>query len=207
MRALQPGNCKKVPPFMQSVPERLEVRHRHLKAIPAEMTTVVIRNVPSSILIDELLRVWTQNIFEFNYLHLPRRLITRNAGYVFMNFSSHQAAQKFNLHWHGRFLTGWPTRKSLSITVSDIQGLRANLEAMGYWKLRRLVEKGVAPLTFIRNSAVDPTVLYVLLGLAVPAPCPEQVPLPGRLVAQGRIDTAEEVNDEQHSAGQQRISL
>jgi len=95
--------------------------------IACGLTTLVVRNVPSRYTKEDLLHLWPPD-GTFDFLYLPfNRKQRRTAGYLFMNFTSHDAAVAFYKEWHGKQLHEEGPARKLSIRAAEIQGLEENL--------------------------------------------------------------------------------
>lgn len=139
-------------------------RNRRLKPIPPGMTTLVVRNVPSEMTCEDALNVWPAKGM-YNYIYLPRHSFNNNAGYAFVNFLTHESAVCFNTWWHGRFIPGWWSPKTLNLTIARLQGLEQNLAFLGLKKLEEMAVLGSLPVTFVNDSRADALTLYRSLCL------------------------------------------
>ena len=99
-----------------------------VKSTTANITTLMIRNVPSSFTQKQLLTVFLSDIADgsIDFFYLPTDISSkRNLGYAFVNFRSAIIADQFKHVFVGRLLcAGYP---GLSITSATVQGLDANI--------------------------------------------------------------------------------
>ena len=96
--------------------------------VTANVTTLMIRNVPTSLSQRQLLSIFTGEMANgsVDFFYLPTDISSkRNLGYAFVNFSSATFAEQFKNVFLGRVLSrGTP---GLSITSATVQGLEANI--------------------------------------------------------------------------------
>jgi len=99
-----------------------------VQSIGKDVTTVMVRNVPSRYTSEELVMEFVNEGFEnFDYFYLPIDFNSkRNRGYAFINFHSPIFTQQFTLAFHGRKLTRYRTKKVLEITTAVTQGVEEN---------------------------------------------------------------------------------
>jgi len=120
--------------------------------IACGLTTLVIRNVPSRYTKENLLHLWPPD-GTFDFLYLPfNRKQRRTAGYLFMNFTSHDAAVAFYKKWHGKQLHDQGTARKLSIRAAEIQGLEENLRHLIDANVHQNTNPKYLPIVF---SGVD----------------------------------------------------
>jgi len=111
------------------------------------LTTLVVRNVPSRYTKEDLLHHWPPD-GTFDFLYLPfNRKQRRTAGYLFMNFTSHDAAVLFYKKWHGKQLDQGTARK-LSIRAAEIQGLEENLRHLIDANIHQTINPRYLPSVF-----------------------------------------------------------
>mmetsp|Transcript_78031 Transcript_78031/g.189072 ORF Transcript_78031/g.189072 Transcript_78031/m.189072 type:complete len:250 (+) Transcript_78031:73-822(+) len=140
-------------------------RKRTLRTIPAPMTTLMIRNVPLDLTVEDVLSMWPPKD-NYDYLYLPQDSShVRKTSYCFINFTSHEKAIGFNEQWHGHFMPYHKAPRSLSITVAGTQGLRANLSRHSSMDLDCMAKHGTLPITLYNNQYVDSRLLFLALGL------------------------------------------
>jgi len=94
----------------------------------ANVTTLMVRNVPTTFTQKQLLTLLLSDMAEgtIDFFYLPTDISSkRNLGYAFVNFSSASAAEQFKLVFVGRlFVAGYP---GLTVTPATVQGLEANI--------------------------------------------------------------------------------
>jgi len=109
---------------------------------PDDITTVIIRQIPSGIPQSQLLQMWPVTDVGYNLLYAPfNNKKRRSMGYAFMNFTSHRALLEFHGNWHGAVLEGGPESGGLIIEAANLQGLEANLQHMRCSKLIRSIRR------------------------------------------------------------------
>jgi len=116
--------------------------------IPHGITTVVVRNVPARYTKELLLQEWPPN-GTYDFIYLPYNFKQkRPAGFVYVNFVSHEAALNFYSQWHGKSLCNKGSVKRLSIGVAEAQGLEANLRHVAASKISRIKNSKHMPSVF-----------------------------------------------------------
>lgn len=96
--------------------------------IPPGNTTIVVHNIPGRCTKDELLSAWPPAQTGIDYLYVPFNIWQRRtSGYVFVNFTSWEAAELFRAQWHGRSFTSAGKTKRLGVAVAKVQGFIGNI--------------------------------------------------------------------------------
>uniref|UniRef100_A0A7S4V1K6 RRM domain-containing protein n=1 Tax=Alexandrium monilatum TaxID=311494 RepID=A0A7S4V1K6_9DINO len=119
--------------------------------IDAEVTTVMIRNLPLAIkqqeLVDELDRDNFAGLYDFVYM--PCAFQTgAGKGFAFVNFCSPKVVLAFASSWHrSRRLGLKPRDAQLNISPAEIQGLEANLARWSGPRMRRIRNPNLRPFT------------------------------------------------------------
>eukprot|EP00930_Biecheleria_cincta_P002134 TRINITY_DN103178_c0_g1_i1.p1 TRINITY_DN103178_c0_g1~~TRINITY_DN103178_c0_g1_i1.p1 ORF type:complete len:465 (-),score=83.54 TRINITY_DN103178_c0_g1_i1:246-1586(-) len=125
----------------------------HLGAAEAPITTMMIRNLPSSMTQIELLHDLNngfQGLYDFCYL--PRDFATmQSKGFAFVNFIDPLHAIRFAESWHGRSCVG--SAVALSVSAADVQGLQKNLGRWAGPRMRRIRNPALKP--FVVNNSQD----------------------------------------------------
>jgi len=110
------------------------------------VTTLCIRSIPRNTSKEDLLALWPPT-WGYDFLYLPYNpKQRRSAGYVFINFVSHEAAKLFYSRWEGQILTLEGHTRALSVQAACVQGLMEILE--------HLVTQGISQ---VRNHRHLPT--------------------------------------------------
>lgn len=118
-------------------------------------TTLMIRNIPSPYTPDGLLQEWPNNgTYDFLYLPYSSRL-QRNLTYVFINFTSPQAAQDFKCQWQKMRLFSFGALKPLNVGVADVQGRDENLRQLRKKRLLRTKVKQCQPIVFRDGARIS----------------------------------------------------
>jgi hypothetical protein len=98
-----------------------------------EVTTLMIRNLPFTLTLSELLNALETSGFksQCDYCYLPHKFQNHtNQGFAFVNFANAEVAQKFLSEWQGSTLFRTECmRKSLNISAAAVQGRAANFKA------------------------------------------------------------------------------
>ena len=98
--------------------------------LPAETTTLMVRNIPTRFTSVSFLRILDECGFRtsFDFFYLPMDFRTgKNMGYCFLNFYSAAVANSFAILFHGRRLRMTTSTKVIEVTPSRRQGLRENV--------------------------------------------------------------------------------
>merc|ERR1712100_520562 len=96
------------------------------------MTTIMMRNIPNSYCREQLLDLISKQGFAtcYDLVYLPLDLKKRvGLGYAFINFTSHEQAERFRKRFSGFSI--WPSysKKVCEVSWSDtLQGLGDNVE-------------------------------------------------------------------------------
>eukprot|EP00931_Biecheleriopsis_adriatica_P062941 TRINITY_DN38039_c0_g2_i1.p1 TRINITY_DN38039_c0_g2~~TRINITY_DN38039_c0_g2_i1.p1 ORF type:complete len:426 (-),score=64.35 TRINITY_DN38039_c0_g2_i1:23-1300(-) len=149
MRAPQPG--------VSSSPQQLpkEPSGGSRKSFEPWMTTIVVRNIPARYTQERLLEIWEPD-GSYNFLYLPYSVRQkRGAGYVFINFCTHEAAVAFWQKVQGTRLPGCEHLKCVDIAVADVQGLEENLRYWSNRKLGRISNSNFLPIVLDGTQRVD----------------------------------------------------
>jgi len=123
------------------------------EALPPNVTTLVVRNVPARFSPQKLLEVWSPD-GTYNFLHVPYRFERRRRlGMAFINFVSHEEATRFMATWHGQKLADGSKR--MQIVAAEIQGFIENLQHLKETHLERLRNDNYMPLVFKGTCQLD----------------------------------------------------
>jgi hypothetical protein len=118
-------------------------------------TTLMIRNIPSPYTPEALLQEWpNEGTYDFLYLPYSSRL-QRNLTYVFINFTTPEAALDFKYRWQKMRLVRYSSQKPLNIGVADVQGRDENLRQLRKKRLLHTKVKQCQPIVF-RNGVRIP---------------------------------------------------
>jgi len=93
-------------------------------------TTAMLRNIPSSFSLSQLMQLLATRGFsgQFDFLYLPVDFETRcSLGYAFINFHAWEDVHRFTMLFHGRALPIFPARKPCQVCLAKVQGLDANV--------------------------------------------------------------------------------
>ncbi|CAK0844450.1 unnamed protein product [Prorocentrum cordatum] len=96
-----------------------------------QRTTVMMRNLPTTLSRDELVDLVKSKGFEeqFDFLYLPANFVSAsNFGYAFVNLLTHQHAVRFQKVFDG--FASWPAsgcHNVCAVSWADVQGLWANV--------------------------------------------------------------------------------
>jgi RNA recognition motif-containing protein len=116
-----------------SCPPRLEYKEKHVKSladISPEITTLMIRNLPTRFTPMSLIRLFEDCGFyhAFDFFYCPIDFKTsKNQGYCFINFIHPEYAQMFASIFHGTRLGITTSTKILNVSGSRRQGLKENV--------------------------------------------------------------------------------
>merc|ERR1719440_807493 len=97
--------------------------------------TLVVRGVPARYMQSDLLDMWDPQDDHFNFLFLPySKKQHRSVTYCFINFTSLDAALRFQSHWSNRMLPQIKTTSDaeknvipLIISLAQVQGFTKNM--------------------------------------------------------------------------------
>lgn len=109
-----------------------------------DITTLVIRNLPTQLRQRELLLELDRAGFEgkYNFVYLPRCFNTQsNKGYAFVNMVNSRSAAKLRDAWH-RYTWG---QKPLDISSADVQGLHENMSRIVHKRFSRIRNPELRP--------------------------------------------------------------
>lgn len=149
-----PGEVWKVSTQRHTVPEAM-AKGSMLDDPNRNRTTLMIRNIPSLYTPETLLQEWPNTTnYDFFYLPFNSRL-QRNLMYVFINFTSHEAALEFKARWQKTRLASYTCQKPLNIGFADVQGRDENLRQLKKKRLLHTKNRLCQPLVF-RNGARMP---------------------------------------------------
>jgi len=131
-----------------------QTAERHLKR--AQITTLMIRNLPKAVsqqeLLAELDRSGFGGLYDFCYLPWPFSS-SESKGFGFVNFTSEAAARAFTASWHGQHRFPWHiSGGGLSISPASMQGFARNVAKWCTKRFRRIRNPDHIP--FVR-TAVD----------------------------------------------------
>jgi len=95
-----------------------------------EKTTILVRNVPCQYKQDQLLEELLQAGWKINFLYLPiRKSMKGNAGFVFINFETHEEAEAFlEKHQGYKFERNPNSKKRAVCDWAKMQGYEANIQ-------------------------------------------------------------------------------
>lgn len=117
-------------------------------------TTLMVRNIPVMYTQDMLMLEWPNNGC-YNFLYLPRSCAGQtNLSYAFINFCSEEHAMAFRLTWQKRRLAHFRARKSLNISLADIQGLKAHLQQLKKKRVRRIEMRQCQPFIMLEDRVI-----------------------------------------------------
>lgn len=122
-----------------SLPER---RPRSAQG-KADITTLMLRNLPPSLLQQDL--AWEIDLAGFagayDFLYLPSSFGRASKGYAFVNFVTAAAAARFVRTWHQSL-----PDMALSVLPAEVQGLGQNLARWAGSRLGRIRNPGLRPM-------------------------------------------------------------
>jgi len=112
------------------------------------VTTLVVRNIPTRYTKEMLLQEWVPD-GTFDFFYLPFSFSQRRiAGYLFINFTSNEAALAFFSLWHNRSLHAQQVSTKLNITAAGVQGFEANVRHLINSKIKRIANPKYLPSVF-----------------------------------------------------------
>ena len=118
-------------------------------------TTLMIRNIPQAYTPETLLQEWP-NTASYNFFYLPfNSRLQRNLMYLFIDFTTAEAALEFKNYWQKRRLASYSCQKPLNIGFADVQGRDENLRQLRKRRLFHTKDQMCQPLVF-RNGARMP---------------------------------------------------
>jgi len=121
-------------------------------AKPQDKTTLMVRNVPVMYTQEMLLEEW-KYAGKFDFLYLPRTANGHtNLSYAFINFASEADAVAFQAAWHKKRVAQFTSRKPLSISFAEVQGLQANLTQLRKKRTRCSDPKQCQPLVLVGDQ-------------------------------------------------------
>jgi len=145
---------------------------KHVDSIQNKNTTIMLRNVPKSIVVDDL--VYEIKLFDLlkyiDFLYLPIDFkssddenVVKNVGYAFINFKTSEAVALFTAIFSQYNLKDLcPRRKCLEVSTARIQGFLPNIKHF----LSLPIRKDYTPKVFDEfGSEVDFSVLLSLKDL------------------------------------------
>jgi hypothetical protein len=98
-----------------------------------EVTTLMIRNLPYTLSLEELLMALDATGFKdmCDYCYLPHNFLRHtNQGFAFVNFISVEATRAFMVQWQGsNIFRTVNMRKTLNISAAAVQGREDNFKA------------------------------------------------------------------------------
>jgi len=121
-------------------------RNRQLHPLPSWARTLIVRNVPWRCNQDDLIHMWPPD-GTYDYFHTPYHFFNdRPLGVAYLNFTTIEAAVAFQDRWHGRYLSALDTKRTLDITVANVQGRGPNLARIVKENIPTLAEKHFLPI-------------------------------------------------------------
>lgn len=90
------------------------------------LTSVILRNLPEALCRDQLVDLLRNEGFfdAVDFVYLPQKLdLSRNFGYAFLNFASHERARDFFVHFQGRGFAAQSEAKETAVEWCEFQGL------------------------------------------------------------------------------------
>eukprot|EP00440_Ansanella_granifera_P002495 gb/GFBE01002713.1/.p1 GENE.gb/GFBE01002713.1/~~gb/GFBE01002713.1/.p1 ORF type:complete len:326 (+),score=58.00 gb/GFBE01002713.1/:1-978(+) len=149
------------PHHAKSVPKstNLEVNAfaRQASAEEVEVTTMMLRNIPSKYTQSSLVNEIQNNGFEgtFDFFYLPMDIHNRsNVGYAFINFLSPQDAERFREAFSGHTFARFNSKKVSSVNSAHLQGLLANLRHFENRAVTHAANKQYRPMVFLNGRRV-----------------------------------------------------
>jgi len=121
------------------------------------VSTVMIRNLPSTLSQQQLLEGLNRCGFAacYDFCYMPCNFQTEeNQGIAFVNFTSPAKASELLRSWHRARPLGSTTSPELSVAPAAVQGLEANLRALGS-RLKRIRNPKLRP--FVCSAALSPS--------------------------------------------------
>lgn len=115
-----------------STPVRDAPRGRGLALPPNDTLTFMVHGVPRHCFRDRLLALWPQELYMYDFFHVPRNMRQRRScGYAFVSFPTAAIALRFYDDWHGRPFAqcddGEDDATLLRVVPAARQGLEDNL--------------------------------------------------------------------------------
>ncbi|CAE8625329.1 unnamed protein product [Polarella glacialis] len=102
---------------------------RPRKPFLPHITTIAVRNIPARHSQDALINMWPQHVYLYDFFYLPYNSQgKRGAGFVIINFVSHEAAAYFWQVVSGIKMPRCEHLKGLDVAVADVQGFQGNVE-------------------------------------------------------------------------------
>lgn len=141
--------------------------------IPANLTTVMLRNIPNKYTREMLIKQLSQEFGgQFDFLYLPIDFKNKcNVGYGFINFRTEETYESFVSQFHGvdvrKCLPGLNSKKIVEVTPARVQGKQENV--------RRLRNSPV--MNQLQDHPEWMPLLFNAEGIEEPFPMPDQ-PLP-----------------------------
>eukprot|EP00445_Apocalathium_hangoei_P032739 CAMPEP_0203950816 /NCGR_PEP_ID=MMETSP0359-20131031/84848_1 /ASSEMBLY_ACC=CAM_ASM_000338 /TAXON_ID=268821 /ORGANISM="Scrippsiella Hangoei, Strain SHTV-5" /LENGTH=243 /DNA_ID=CAMNT_0050883169 /DNA_START=69 /DNA_END=800 /DNA_ORIENTATION=- len=115
-------------------------------------TTLMVRNMPVMYTQEMLLEEW-KYAGKFDFLYLPRTANGQtNLSYAFINFESEADALAFQAAWHKQRVAQFTSRKPLSISFAEVQGLQENLTQHRKKRTRCSDPKQCQPLVLVGDQ-------------------------------------------------------
>jgi len=120
-------------------------------------TTLMVRNIPVMYTQEMLMLEWPNN-GSYNFLYLPRSCAGQtNLSYCFINFFSEEHAMAFRAAWQKKRLMHFRARKSLNISLADVQGLKAHLQQLKRKRVRRIEMRQCQPYILFKDCVIGLT--------------------------------------------------
>eukprot|EP00445_Apocalathium_hangoei_P093888 CAMPEP_0204247362 /NCGR_PEP_ID=MMETSP0361-20130328/98610_1 /ASSEMBLY_ACC=CAM_ASM_000343 /TAXON_ID=268821 /ORGANISM="Scrippsiella Hangoei, Strain SHTV-5" /LENGTH=243 /DNA_ID=CAMNT_0051220597 /DNA_START=58 /DNA_END=789 /DNA_ORIENTATION=+ len=117
-----------------------------------DKTTLMVRNMPVMYTQEMLLEEWKYT-GKFDFLYLPRTANGHtNLSYAFINFASEADAVAFQAAWHKKRVPQFTSRKPLSISFAEVQGLQANLTQLHKKRTRCSDPNQCQPLVLVGDQ-------------------------------------------------------
>lgn len=120
--------------------------------VPDGVTTLMIRNLPTSMMQQTLLSELDSAGFQYDFVHMPRSFNTlEGKGYAFVNFLKSDMAASFMSSWQGKTCYAHSANgQPLNISVASVQGLHANVQKWSDVRLNRIRNPALRP--FVRGA-------------------------------------------------------
>mmetsp|Transcript_84673 Transcript_84673/g.196873 ORF Transcript_84673/g.196873 Transcript_84673/m.196873 type:complete len:207 (-) Transcript_84673:442-1062(-) len=134
------------------------------RLLPSGCTMLVVRNVPCTETIGDLMKVWPAE-GRWNYLYFPYS-VTKNhsMGYLFINFIDHKRAAEFADRWHQRSLPGRCYHRALTVSAATVQSVSSSLTRIKWELLLQLAEIGMEPVLLVQGQRVDARFVHLVLS-------------------------------------------